>query len=38
MDGRGDDLLENITKKKKQLDAVRPLPKHTLNSLQEKFF
>jgi len=31
-------LLSNIHKKKKQLDAARPLPKHTLQTLQEKLF
>jgi|SRR5690625_1582539 len=29
-------LLSNIQKKKEQLDAARPLPKHTLRTLQEK--
>lgn len=31
-------LLNDILKKKEQLDAVRPLPKHTLRTLQEKLF
>lgn len=31
-------LLNSIQKKKEQLDAVRPLPKHTLRTLQEKLF
>jgi len=31
-------LLSNIQKKKEQLDAARPLPKHTLRTLQEKLF
>jgi len=31
-------LLSNILNKKKQLDAARPLPKHTLQTLQEKLF
>ena len=31
-------LLSNIQKKKEQLDAVRPLPKHTLRTLQETLF
>jgi len=31
-------LLSRILKKKKQLDAARPLPKHTLRTLQEKLF
>lgn len=30
------DLFENIVQKKMQLDDARPLPKHTLRSLQEK--
>lgn len=31
-------LLNDILKKKEQLDAARPLPKHTLRTLQEKLF
>jgi len=31
-------LLNDIFKKKEQLDAARPLPKHTLRTLQEKLF
>src|SRR5690625_1286393 len=31
-------LLSNVLNKKKQLDAARPLPKHTLQTLQEKLF
>ena len=31
-------LLSSILKKKEQLDAARPLPKHTLRTLQEKLF
>ena len=31
-------MLSNIQKKKEQLDAARPLPKHTLRTLQEKLF
>lgn len=31
-------LLTSILKKKRQLDAARPLPKHTLRTLQEKTF
>lgn len=31
-------LLNDILKKKEQLDAVRPLPKYTLRTLQEKLF
>lgn len=31
-------MLNDILKKKEQLDAVRPLPKHTLRTLQEKLF
>lgn len=32
------DLFEGINEKKAQLDAMRPLPKYTLKSLQEKLF
>ena len=31
-------MLNDILKKKEQLDAARPLPKHTLRTLQEKLF
>jgi len=31
-------LLNDILKNKEQLDAARPLPKHTLRTLQEKLF
>lgn len=31
-------LLNSIQKKKEQLDAARPLPKHTLRTLREKLF
>ena len=31
-------MLNDIFKKKEQLDAARPLPKHTLRTLQEKLF
>lgn len=31
-------MLSSIIKKKEQLDAARPLPKHTLRTLQEKLF